>query len=48
MDELLFLLYTYPIGIVFAGILKPSTGDIIYIGGFLVLLSYLRVKRIKL
>jgi len=45
---ILILLYAYPMGTVLAGVLRPATGDIIYLGGLLTILSYLKRRKIKL
>ncbi len=45
---ILYLLYVYPMSVVLAGVLKPATGDILYLGTLLFLLSKIKQKGGKL
>ncbi len=45
---LISMLYTYPMGTVLNGILNPGSGDLIYMGTLLIILSYLRRRKIKI
>jgi len=45
---ILSILYTYPIGVIFGGVLNPFTGDLIYLGLLLSFINYLKERRIKL
>jgi hypothetical protein len=43
---LISMLYTYPIGTVMTGILNPGSGDLIFMGTLLIILSYFRRRKI--
>jgi hypothetical protein len=43
---LISMLYTYPIGIVMTGILNSGSGDLIFMGTLLIILSYFRRRKI--
>jgi hypothetical protein len=43
---LISMLYTYPMGTVLGGILNPGSGDLIFMGTLLIILSYLRRRKI--
>jgi hypothetical protein len=43
---LISMLYTYPMGTVMTGILNPGSGDLIFMGTLLIILSYLRRRKI--
>lgn len=45
---ILYLLYTYPMTVVLGGVLKPGTGDILYLGTLLFLISKIKQKGGKL
>lgn len=45
---ILYLLYTYPMTVVLGGVLRPGTGDILYLGTLLFLISKIKQKGGKL
>lgn len=45
---ILYLLYTYPMTVVLGGVLRPETGDILYLGTLLFLISKIKQKGGKL
>jgi hypothetical protein len=43
---LISMLYIYPMGVVMGGILTPTSGDLLFMGTLLIILSYLRRRKI--